>query len=232
MNLASGSELWAFDKVEGFVQSKPAVYNGLIVFTAADNAVYALRASDGSLAWKYSVADNGSRVGYAAGSNARQSLVAPVAVSVVASNDKVFFSTPNHSLYALSAADGKLLWKDDSAKYIESLGVSTDNNTLFARSSDGLVFLVDTKAGKPEIIKTIKSCYTQDLNHTAIVPYDKYLLMATNDGMVVAVDPEAGSVAKCIKFDNVAVNTVAVADSRVIATTTNGVVVAIDGIIK
>ena len=44
--------LWKF-KTDGAVSYPPAVYDGLIYVSSADNCIYALDAKSGNLKWKY-----------------------------------------------------------------------------------------------------------------------------------------------------------------------------------
>ena len=57
LDAASGEELWHFI-AGGRVDSPPTLYRGLALFGSADGCVYALRASDGQLAWKFQAAPN------------------------------------------------------------------------------------------------------------------------------------------------------------------------------
>jgi len=52
LNTKSGTELWHF-VAGGRIDSPPTVWRGLVVFGSADGCVYALRASDGILAWRF-----------------------------------------------------------------------------------------------------------------------------------------------------------------------------------
>ena len=49
---ATGKPLWAYT-VGGRVDSPPTCYKGLVLFGSADGYVYALRASDGQLVWRF-----------------------------------------------------------------------------------------------------------------------------------------------------------------------------------
>ena len=53
----TGSTLWQYI-AGGRVDSPPTLHNGLAIFGSADGWVYALRATDGALAWRFSAAVN------------------------------------------------------------------------------------------------------------------------------------------------------------------------------
>ena len=53
LDLATGKPLWQFDRLAGFVETKPLVYDGKVIFGAWDQHLYALDAKTGKLAWKW-----------------------------------------------------------------------------------------------------------------------------------------------------------------------------------
>jgi len=57
LDAASGRSLWHFI-TGGRVNSPPTLYQGLAIFGCADGCVYAIRVSDGELAWKFQAAPN------------------------------------------------------------------------------------------------------------------------------------------------------------------------------
>lgn len=61
LDAESGGRLWSYT-AGGRIDSPPTVYRGLVLFGCADGQVYALRASDGALAWRYRVAPSRRQV--------------------------------------------------------------------------------------------------------------------------------------------------------------------------
>jgi len=57
----SGKRLWSF-RAGGRVDSPPTIHKGRVLFGSADGSVYALRASDGALAWRFRAAPMDQRV--------------------------------------------------------------------------------------------------------------------------------------------------------------------------
>lgn len=55
LDATTGAQLWQFI-AGGRVDSPPTIYRGLVLFGCADGWVYALRAADGELAWKFQAA--------------------------------------------------------------------------------------------------------------------------------------------------------------------------------
>jgi len=61
LDAATGEELWHF-VTGGRVNSPPTIYKGLVLFGCADGWVYALRAADGKLAWKFHAAPDDTKL--------------------------------------------------------------------------------------------------------------------------------------------------------------------------
>jgi len=57
LDAASGKEIWHFI-AGGRVDSPPTLHNGMAIFGCADGNIYALRLSDGQLAWRFQGAPN------------------------------------------------------------------------------------------------------------------------------------------------------------------------------
>ncbi len=55
LDAASGNQLWSYT-TGGRIDSAPTIYQGLVLFGCADGWVYACRASDGLLAWRFRTA--------------------------------------------------------------------------------------------------------------------------------------------------------------------------------
>jgi len=81
----SGKELWQYT-AGGRVDSPPTIYKGMAVFGCRDGNIYALRAKDGEMVWKYLAApDNKKIVSYG-----QLESIWPVSGSVLIQNDKLY----------------------------------------------------------------------------------------------------------------------------------------------
>jgi outer membrane protein assembly factor BamB len=110
LSIDDGSELWRFT-TGSRVDSAPTYYEGMLLFGSHDGWVYCLRASDGTLAWRFK--DLPDRLISAYG---RLESAWPVFGSVLVQNDMVYFGAGRNSfldggifLYALEPATGKVL---------------------------------------------------------------------------------------------------------------------------
>ena len=100
LDAASGETLWSFT-AGGRVDSPPTIYQGRALFGSADGWVYCLRASDGTLAWRFRAAPQNQRL------TAFEQLesVWPVHGSVLVQDD-VVYCVAGRSMFL----DGGLRW--------------------------------------------------------------------------------------------------------------------------
>ena len=53
LDAVTGKLRWEYTGVTGFVETRPLVYDGKVIFGAWDQHLYALDAANGKLAWKW-----------------------------------------------------------------------------------------------------------------------------------------------------------------------------------
>src|SRR5207247_4840399 len=103
-----GKLLWQFDGVGGFVETKPLLYDGKVIFGAWDQHLYALNAATGKLVWKW----KGDKPG---------TLFSPAACWPVAANGKVFVAAPDRKMMAIDARTGSQIWRTGEYMVRESI---------------------------------------------------------------------------------------------------------------
>ena len=113
LDAETGRQLWAFG-ARGRVDSPPTYYMGKVIFGSADGYVYALRASDGELVWRFRAAPKTRLIG----SHGQPESAWPVHGSVLVQNDVVYFAAGKSShldggiyLYGLSAYSGDQIYE-------------------------------------------------------------------------------------------------------------------------
>ncbi len=109
---ATQNIIWRFP-VEGTVDTPPTLYKGLCLFGTQTGWVYALRAADGVLVWKFRAAPKEIWI-MAYG---RPESAWPVHGTVLVSGGVLYFASGRHSdteggtfIYAAEPATGKILW--------------------------------------------------------------------------------------------------------------------------
>jgi outer membrane protein assembly factor BamB len=113
MDAASGKVIWSFT-AGGRIDSPPTIYRGLCLMGCRDGWVYALRATDGKLVWKFLAGVTPKRII----DNGHLESPWPVAGSVMIHNGKLLCLAGRHSavdggiqLYQLDPMTGKMIWR-------------------------------------------------------------------------------------------------------------------------
>ncbi len=108
LDAESGEDVWRF-VAGGRIDSSPTVHDGLVLFGCRDGCVYALRASDGELAWRFRAAPDARRLV----AFEQPESVWPVHGSVLVQDGLVYFAAGRSSfldggvaVYALDAKTG------------------------------------------------------------------------------------------------------------------------------
>ncbi|MCD6204498.1 MAG: PQQ-binding-like beta-propeller repeat protein [Candidatus Marinimicrobia bacterium] len=216
LNLRNGKLRWSYDAVTGFVESKPFIYDNLVIFGAWDRNLYALDAKTGALTWKWN-------------DGAKGFLYSPAAVWPVATRGKVFISAPDRYMSCINAGDGSTLWRSNRYKVRETVGISEDGLTVFARTMWDTVFAIDPSADSLETIWVDSVGYGYDIDPSMPVEKGGTLFFGTKDGYVYALDAETGEAKGIHRMGVALVNTVVPLDNRrVVATSMDGKVVLLN----
>lgn len=112
LNANTGAEIWSFF-TGGPVRLAPTYSEGLIYAGSDDGVMYCLNAANGDLVWKINTAE-GKR--FIPG-NERVISISPIRTGVLVDDGIAYFCSgmfPNEGvdLYAVNAADGKVIWKE------------------------------------------------------------------------------------------------------------------------
>ncbi len=114
LDAGSGKRIWSFT-AEARIDSPPTIHRGLALFGSADGRVYALRASDGGLAWRFDAAPADARI-MAFG---QLESPWPVPGSVLVHEGKCWLAAGRSSyldggihIYALDPASGEVLHEE------------------------------------------------------------------------------------------------------------------------
>jgi outer membrane protein assembly factor BamB len=210
LSLESGNLLWQFDKIQGFVEDKPLLYEGKVIFGAWDSYLYALDQNDGRLLWKW---NNGKN----------EILYSPSACYPVASMGKIFIVAPDRYMTALDAKTGKEIWRTNRYLVRESIGISEDGKSVYARCMTDTVFSVSALGNSfsPKWNSNVKYGYDIDPN----MPEEKngVVFFGTKNGFVYALDKNTGKTLWTYRTGTALVNNIAVIDKKdIVVTTTDG----------
>lgn len=175
-NVADGSLVWSFDSINNYCQAAPVVDNGEVIFGAWDTYLRCLDAATGDLKWKW---NNGKNV----------NLLAPGNVVPVVTDSKIIIVAPDRFMTAIDRNTGKTIWRDNSHRYRESLGVSTDGKTAYAKTMDGELVAVDITAPEFKELWTLDMGLGYEHAPCIIAESDGVVYAGSRRGIVTAVDP-------------------------------------------
>ncbi len=216
IDLELGTRVWEFSEVGGFVETRPLVYEDRVVFGAWDSYLYALDSRDGSLAWKWW---NGNP----------STLYSPAACWPVGSEKKVFIVAPDRFMTAIDVETGKTVWRADGYNVRETIGISEDGATVYARSMWDTLFAFSASAQEPEIIWSTSCGYGYDIDPSMPVEKDGVVFFGTKNGLVIAAGAQTGDLRWKHRMGVTVVNTVAPVDAqRVVVTDMDGRVMLIE----
>ncbi|MCG3155320.1 MAG: Outer membrane protein assembly factor BamB [bacterium] len=215
LDLATGRLVWEFDGVRGFVEARPLLYDGKIIFGAWDTFLYALHANDGTLAWKWTNGNPGL-------------LYSPAACWPVAAHGKVFIVAPDRFITALEAGSGKTVWRSNRHRVREAIGLARDRQTVYARCMTDTLLAFSSAADTLQLRWLTPCGYGYDIDPSMPVERDGMIFFGTKNGFVFAVEARTGRVKWQHRVGVTAVHTVAPAGAqRVVVTDLDGRVMAV-----
>lgn len=178
INPANGKVMWTYDSLFNYCQASPVIAGNDIIFGAWDTNLRCLDLKTGKLKWIW---NNGKTA----------NMLGPGNVVPVVTEDKVIVVAPDRFMTAIDRTTGRQIWRDNSHRYREALGVSEDGTRAYAKTMDGELVAVDTKGD------TFKELWTVDMGlgyeHAPCIVVEKngVVYAGSRRGIVTAVDPEA-----------------------------------------
>lgn len=215
IDLNSGNLKWQFSGVNGFVETKPLVYQNRVYFGSWGNTFYALDKETGALRWKREKYNN--------------RMLSPAAVWPVAANGKIFIVAPDRRMTALDAKTGIEIWDSGEYSCRESIGISKDGKHVYIKNmTEGHVMAFETAANEQQTAWDCPAELGYEIGPSPITEADNLIFVPTSLGEIVAIGKETHTVEWRIKLSNALVNGVTAAGKRrILATTFDGSVVAI-----
>ena len=181
LKLSKGSVIWANDQIDGFVETIPVVYRGMLIFGTWNNHLYAIDAETGKIKWDWNN-------GYS------NRMFSPAACVPVAVGDRVFVVAPDRKMACLDALTGKLIWHSDLGGNAvrESMGISADSTLVYAKTMDGKVIYVRTDSQEGIISGKANVSMGYDIAPGIITERNGVVFVPTDDGFIYAIAREDG----------------------------------------
>ncbi|MDR1864065.1 MAG: PQQ-binding-like beta-propeller repeat protein [Bacteroidales bacterium] len=212
IDLHSGKEIWQYDGISGYVETRPLLYGGKVIFGAWDNYLYALRKTDGTLLWKWN--GNHTRLHFS-----------PAAVWPVATGGKVFIAAPDRALTAIDLQTGEEVWRTRQSTVRETVGLSADSARVFSKTMNDSLVCFSAKHKKVKKVWATFIGYGYEFAPSMPQEKDGVVFCSTMKGEVFAVESLTGKLLWRRKVSNSLVNTVfPLSSDRCLYSCTNGVV--------
>ncbi|HNU13707.1 MAG TPA: PQQ-binding-like beta-propeller repeat protein [Chitinophagaceae bacterium] len=216
LNGTYGNLFWKYTGLNGPVVSTPLLYNNTIIFGAWDRNLYALHSKDGAMAWKW---NNGSSIRN----------FSPAACIPVAADGIVYVVAPDRYLSAISASEGKTLWRNNDATVRESIGISADGKWIYGKTMQDTIVAYAAGKEKQWAAWKLHAGFGYEHVPSMLIEKDGLVFFGTKSGVVYCIDPAKRRIEWAHKIDNSMVNTVKVIDKNtLIASTMDGKLVLLE----
>ena len=216
LNGTYGNLFWKYTGLNGPVVSTPLLYNNTIIFGAWDRNLYALHSKDGAMAWKW---NNGSSIRN----------FSPAACIPVAADGIVYVVAPDRYLSAISASEGKTLWRNNDATVRESIGISADGKWIYGKTMQDTIVAYAAGKEKQWAAWKLHAGFGYEHVPSMLIEKDGLVFFGTKSGVVYCIDPAERRIEWAHKIDNSMVNTVKVIDKNtLIASTMDGKLVLLE----
>ena len=185
---------------------KNTVQDGMVIFGAWDEHLYALDATTGTRIWKW----KGERPG---------TLFSPAACWPVGAQGRVFIVAPDRKMTAIDAKTGQPVWRTGDYVVRESIGLSADGSRFYVRAINDLIYAFSTAANTPQKLWELNAGFGYDINSAMLVEKDGVVFYGTKNSLLFAVNGRTGALQWQHKAGVGVMNTVAPLNAQEALTT-------------
>ena len=175
-NPKDGKAIWVYDSLFNYCQAAPVIVDNDLIFGAWDTNLRCLDVNTGKLKWIW---NNGKKA----------NMLGPGNVVPVVTKDKVIIVAPDRYMTAIDRKTGQQIWRDNSHKYREAMGVSEDGTRVYAKTMDGELVAVDTQGNKFKELWTVDMGLGYEHAPCIVVEKDGVVYAGSRRGIITAVDP-------------------------------------------
>lgn len=194
LDLVTGTQLWCYDSIAGFVETRPLLHAGLVLFGAWGEEFYALDAMTGMLRWQW----QGPR---------RGRLFSPAACWPVACGRRLFIVAPDRAMTVLDCFTGKEIWRSKSHQVRESIGMTSDSALVIVRTMRDSLIAFDAHADSPIERWVATPGFAYEINAAMPVEKGGTVFYGSQHGQVFALNATNGELQWTYRVGAVAVNT-------------------------
>ncbi len=182
-NVVSGELLWDYGDVKNFVVTRLQIKDGSVYFGSWGNQFYALDIVTGKPRWIWN-----------SGHNNR--MLSPAQVVPVFAHGRVYLASPDRYMTVLAEQTGRVIWrhKDSELRARESIGISEDGNTIYAKTMDGQLIALDATTAE-RVVKWVSTGEDMgyELAPTPVVEKNGVVYAPTDKGLIYAYRASDGA---------------------------------------
>lgn len=167
---------WEYDSLFNYCQAAPAIDNDDIAFGAWDTNLRLLDRKTGKLKWVW---NNGKSA----------NMLGPGNCVPVMTADKIIIVAPDRYMTAIDRKTGKQIWRNHDVKYRESLGVSQDGKTAYAKTMDGEIVAVSTVGDQFKMLWKVDAGFGYEHAPCIVIESNGIVYAGSRRGLMAAIDP-------------------------------------------
>jgi glucose dehydrogenase len=133
-------------------------------------------------------------------------LFSPGNIVPVISSGRVFIVAPDRYMTAIDIVTGQEAWRTAKHQVRESMGISPDGREVFAKLMNDSIVSVSATTKGFQTQWAVDAGIEYDHNPCPLLADDNYVIGATKNGLVTAIDRKSKSVAWMHKTGNSSVN--------------------------
>ena len=215
LDVTDGKLLWSNSMIDGFVETIPIIYKGMMIFGTWNNRLYAIDIETGIIKW-------GWYNGYT------NRMLSPAACVPVATGGRVFVVAPDRKMACLDALTGRVIWHSDlgGSMVRESMGVTADSSLILAKTMNGTVIGVDARAPEGQVIWVSDFNIGYDIAPGVITEREGIIYIPSDKGVIHAASRVDGRLLWSHRISSSLINSVVpLKGGRLLCNSMDGVVV-------
>jgi len=218
LDAASGRLLWSNSLIDGFVETIPVIYKGMLIFGTWNNRLYAIDTETGVIKWVW---NNGYT----------NRMLSPAACVPVATGNRVFVVAPDRKMACLDALTGEVIWHSDlgGATVRESMGISSDSTLILAKTMNGEVIGVDVRGSEGRVAWKTDFDIGYDIAPGVISEKNGVVFIPSDKGIIHAASRNDGKLLWSHRISSCLINSIVPLEGRsMLCNSMDGVVVRLD----
>lgn len=196
INIKDGTLIWKTGGIKGYVETKPLIAEGKVIFGDWANTLYCLDARSGKRLWTWQPPRRDDMH------------YSPAGVWPVAANGRVFICDPERALTAIDLNDGHQIWRTYQSKVRESIGLSKDSKRIYAKTMQDSIVCYSTETDTSTELWATDCHFGYEHARVMLVEKDGTCYASTKNGLIIALDGRTGRLLWEHKVGNTLINTV------------------------